>query len=531
MKYRVMNTDNYREIMNQYHTGSLLAKVVSSFNYSPSELASFFHEKEYGTYRHECLQAVKTLLRQAKADHQKVFIYGDYDCDGICATTIMVKVLNKLGIENGYYIPNRARENYGLNCERVQQAHDRGYQIVMTVDNGVSAHEALALARQLGMTRIVTDHHIITEAPDCEVLCHPSLFDEDHSYLCGAGVAYLIADYLGVVDDSIRVLAMLATISDVMELKFFNVFLVKQGLQAVNDHKYPNIDILGYDMKFPVTERDISFNIAPKVNTTGRLFDLANRNNTVRYFLSDDVNEMRILARQINGLNEKRRDMVSEQYRIIRNDADFSRPFIIYCNENLHEGLIGLIANKILHETNKPTVILTSSGDVLKGSGRSKSELNMMKLLSGYNYYETFGGHAKAFGISLKKENLEEFRRYINENYIPEETAEDCVEVKATELTRENLQELFSYAPFGQARRIPVLKVILDDYRELRTLSTPDKLKWTVSSRFSIMKMGDDKGYGYYRGKSPLRFYGTLSAGVFNRNVNYTLWCDNVELL
>ena len=531
MKYRVMNTGDYREIMNQYHTGSLLAKVVSSFNYSPSELASFFNEKQYGTYYHESLQAINEILLKARENRQKVFIYGDYDCDGICATAIMVKLLNKLGIENGYYIPNRARENYGLNCERVQQAHDRGYDIVMTVDNGVSAHEALRLAKQLGMVRIVTDHHVITAAPDCEVLCHPSLFDEDHSYLCGAGVAYLIADYMGEVDDSIRVLAMLATISDVMELKFFNVFLVKQGLQAVNDHRYPNIDILGYDMKFPVTEREISFNIAPKVNTTGRLFDMCNRNNTVRYFLSDDVNEMRILARQINELNNKRKDLVSRQYRMIKNDCDFSQPFIIYCNEDLHEGLIGLIANKILHETNKPTVILTASGDLLKGSGRSKSELNLMELLSGYNYYETFGGHAKAFGISLKKDNLEEFRKYINENYVPEETAEDCVEVRSSDFTRENLEELFRYAPFGQGRRLPVFRVLLDDYRELRSLSTPDKLKWNVSSCFSIMKLGDDRGYGYYRGRKDLRFYGTLSSGVFNHMITYTLWCDNVELI
>ena len=109
MKYRVMNTGDYREIRNQYHTGSLLAKVVSSFNYSPSELASFFNEKQYGTYRHESLESIRNILLKAKDEHQKVFIYGDYDCDGICATTIMVKVLNKLGIENGYYIPNRAR--------------------------------------------------------------------------------------------------------------------------------------------------------------------------------------------------------------------------------------------------------------------------------------------------------------------------------------------------------------------------------------------------------------------------------------
>lgn len=531
MEYRVLNTEGYREIMAEYHTGSLMAKVVSSFNYSPEELASFFHEKEYGVYRHESLEAIRQIFMDARENNRKIFIYGDYDCDGICATTIMVKVLNELGIENGYYIPDRARENYGLNCERVQQAYDRGYQIVMTVDNGVSAHEALELAGSLNMTRIVTDHHIITRTPDCEVLCHPSLFDEDYRYLCGAGVAYLIADYLGVADEGIKALAMLATISDVMELKFFNVWLVKQGLQVVNDHKYPNIDILGADMKFPVTEREISFNIAPKVNTTGRLFDMCNANNTVRYFLSNDINEMRVLSRQINRLNEKRKELVNEQYQMIVNDCDMSQPFIIYCNEALHEGLIGLIANKLLYETNKPTIILTGSNGLLKGSGRSKSALNLMELLSGYNYYETFGGHAKAFGISLKKENLEEFRSYILERYEPEPSETECVEVLSSDFSRANLEELFSHAPFGQGRRMPLFKVILDDLIDYRSLGSPYKLKWQINNVFSIMRLNDVYGYSCYYGKENLAFYGNLSQGTFNRRITYTLWCDNIEII
>ena len=531
MEYKVMNTDGYRDIMNQYHTGSLLAKVVSSFNYSEKEMASFFNEKKYGVYSHESLERVKELVAEIKVNNEKIFIYGDYDCDGICATTIMVKVLNKLGISNGYYIPNRAKENYGLNCQRVQQAYDKGYSTVLTVDNGVSAHEALALAKQLGMKRIVTDHHIITETPDCEVLCHPSLFDEDHSYLCGAGVAYLIADYLGTVDDSIKVLAMMATISDVMELKFFNVQLVKEGLRVANNHSYPNLDILGYDLKFPITEKEISFNIAPKINTTGRLFDLCNPNNTVRYLLSNDVKEMKVLASQINDLNSKRKDLVQKQYQIIMRNCDFSKPFTIYYDENLHEGLIGLIANKLLFETNKPTIILTKSGDILKGSGRSKSELNLMKLLSGYGYYETFGGHAKAFGISLKPENLDEFVSYMEENYEPEETFAECLEVTLSDLTKENIEELYSYAPFGQARKLPVFKVVTDGYLDFRTLNSPDKLKWQLNSVLSVLKMNDSKGYRYYRNARKISFYGNLSSSVFNRMVSYTIWCDNVEIM
>ena len=219
MKYRKIDTDRYTELMSRYHIGSLLAKVVSTYDYSEEELDSFFHAVNYQTYYHESLRQIAELLSEVRSENRRVFIYGDYDCDGICATSILVHCLNKLSIANGYYIPNRFTEGYGLNIERVKQARTKGYDVLITVDNGVSAHEALIWAKENGMTVVVTDHHLISETVECDILCHPSLFAKDYSYLCGAGVVYLLADYMGLTDNVIRVLAMLATIGDVMEVE------------------------------------------------------------------------------------------------------------------------------------------------------------------------------------------------------------------------------------------------------------------------------------------------------------------------
>ena len=319
MQYKVIDTGNYRQIMEKYHVGSLLAKIVSSFNYTEEDLVSFFMPKEYGVYHHETFDRIKEILEQARQQDRKVFVFGDYDCDGICATALMVKCLDKLGIKNGYYIPNRFTEGYGLNLNRVMQAHEKGYDILVTVDNGVSAHEALNYARDVGMTVIVTDHHVISEEVECDVLSHPELFETDYSYLCGTGVVYVLAQYLGLSDDWMKELAMIATIGDVMELKGFNVQLVREGLKLLNEHAVRNIGILGADIRFPCDETDVAFKIVPALNSIGRLADRANPNQAVRFLLTEDVREMQYLAQQIRDLNEQRKSMTTAQYELVRN--------------------------------------------------------------------------------------------------------------------------------------------------------------------------------------------------------------------
>ena len=462
MQYEVINTDSYRQIMEKYQVGSLLAKIVSSFCYTEDDLVPFFMPKTYGTYYHESFSAIEEVLKEAKINNRKVFVFGDYDCDGICATTLLVKVLSKLGIQNGYYIPNRFTEGYGLNIDRVMQAYEKGYEILITVDNGVSAHEALKYAKSVGMTVIVTDHHVIGEEVECDILCHPSLFEEDYQYLCGSGVVYVLADYLGLADEEMTELAMIATIGDVMELKGFNIQLVNEGLAVLNNHGSKSIDILSNNLRYPCDETDVGFRIVPKINSIGRLADMANANQAVRFLLAEDVTEIMALAEQINRLNDLRKEMTNQQYQKVSESCDKDEDFIIVVDESLHEGIVGILAGKLCDSLNKPCIVFTESGGLLKGSGRSIPSVDIFEVVSGFkDNCVALGGHPQACGISIEKDKLADFKQYLKDNYqaVDYVPVKKCIEVTNEDLTRENIDEVFSYGPYGQGRQMPILRL------------------------------------------------------------------------
>ena len=531
MKYRKINTDRYTELMSRYHIGSLLAKVVSSYDYSDDELDSFFSARSYPTYYHESLKQIAELFSKVRSENRKVFIYGDYDCDGICATSILVDCLNKLSITNGYYIPNRFTEGYGLNLERVKQAKEKGYDVLMTVDNGVSAHEALRWAKENGMTVVVTDHHLISEEVECDILCHPSLFDKDYSYLCGAGVVYLLADYMGLTDNRIKVLAMLATIGDVMELKGFNVSLVKEGLRIVNEHGYRNLEALGYDFNYPIDENDISYKIVPRINAVGRMADIANPNQVVRFLLCDNEKDISALASQINEVNKTRQSLSRQQYETVRNECDENDQFLVVYHEGLHEGLIGLIASRICDELRRPIIVFTDSEGVLKGSGRSLPDLDIMELLEPFRAQTLkIGGHKQACGITIERDKLNELREYLNShvNIEDSEAYKDYIEVNALDLTKENLNELFAHKPFGQSRLMPLISYKLNDIISFNyQKNNKNYLKWQCKCQLSVLSFSNNEGYDSYLGKT-VTVYGKLRENIFNGNTYYNLMCDDI---
>lgn len=462
MQYKVIDTGNYRQIMDKYHVGSLLAKIVSSFNYTEEELVSFFVPEKYGTYCHESFERIKEIMQEAKEKGLKVFVFGDYDCDGICATALMVRLLEMLGIENGYYIPNRFTEGYGLNVTRVMQASQKGYDVLITVDNGVSAYEALNYAGNAGMKVIVTDHHVISEEVNCDILCHPQLFADDYRYMCGTGVIYLLADYLGLADAWMKELAMIATIGDVMELKGFNVQLVREGLKLFNEHAVKCIDVMGGSLKYPCDETDMAFRIVPALNSIGRLADRANPNQAVRFLLTDDIREIQVLAQQIRNLNEQRKAMTSAQYELVRSLYKESEDFAVICDESLHEGITGILAGKLCDEMKKPCIVFTQSGELLKGSGRSIPSVDIFKTVSGFaDRCVALGGHPQACGITIEKSRYDEFISYLKDNYHGSEyvPVKECIELNYQDLTRENIDEVFRYSPYGQGRKIPVLRL------------------------------------------------------------------------
>ena len=215
MKYQILDI-NEQEIASKYHLSSLVAKVLTKANLNDSQIQELLTHCDTLTKSNaKCVKEACKRILQAKDNHEKVFIGGDYDTDGICSTAIMKDVLDKLQIENGYYIPDRFKEGYGLSSHTVELAHAKGYSLIITVDNGVKAFDAIQKAKELGIDIIVTDHHQIDEEVPADIVVHPLYMEERFKYLSGAGVALELALNLIGENETHIALAAIALIGDV----------------------------------------------------------------------------------------------------------------------------------------------------------------------------------------------------------------------------------------------------------------------------------------------------------------------------
>ena len=228
MDYQIIDYD-VNDICLKYQVSELVAKTFVYNGLNDRQIRQVLDDRsEYHENDDINLKKAVDRILEAKAKKQKVFVAGDYDCDGICATAIMKNTLDILKIENGYYIPDRFKDGYGLNCNIVSMVADKGYDLIITVDNGIKAYEALELASKLNIDVIVSDHHIIEKELD-NIVVHPQLMSDDFKGLCGAGVALQMSLKLIGENDLHDCLAMIATIGDVMELFNENRIIVKRG--------------------------------------------------------------------------------------------------------------------------------------------------------------------------------------------------------------------------------------------------------------------------------------------------------------
>lgn len=407
------------------------------------------------------LDDVVNALLEAKEKNQKVFICGDYDCDGVCATTIMARCLQKSDIEYGYYIPNRISEGYGVNLDRVKQAREKGYDLLLTVDNGVKSKKELSLAKQLGMKVILTDHHSFEQEDIvADHFLHPSMFDEYYQNLCGAALALQISEAMIGEDYFNRVLAMIATIGDVMVLTNYNRYLVKNGLDILNNKRYSKIVKLANLNQF--TSEDIAFQIVPKFNAIGRLNQRFCPNNLVRYLMSEDEEFIAAASKVIIKINDQRKQMSNQMFAkscsLVSNDD-----FIIVSDESFNEGLNGIVAGKLCEKYQKPVMVLSENDNLYKGSIRSNS-VDLTNFFEDiYDELNAYGGHKQASGISFEKEKLPLIKQYCNENIDGNIECEkqEVLLIKKEELNIENVESLKMLEPYGQGVEKPLVAVDL----------------------------------------------------------------------
>lgn len=425
----------------------------------------------YGNRHFERAEEANELVRKVMANKGKIFIYGDYDADGIMGTSILTKMFMYEDYIVDYYIPNRYQDGYGLTLKKAQECIDNNVELVICVDNGVSAFEPIQLLKDNGVKVLVLDHHQPQETlPVADVILHPQISKFSEVASSGAFVAFMFSlTFLGRFDKYLSTLAAISTISDMMPLKETNRNLLRLVFANYQEGEFLPIDLL--KETDPFDENTIGMKIAPRINAVGRLIDTPEINKMVEYFVSDDDKIVLNYLEWINSNNEERKNASKEATECLPNDLK-DKAAIVYVTE-AKEGLLGLIANHLCGNYHVPVIVLTEdhSGDMLKGSCRAPEGFNVVEAFNALkDLLPSAGGHAAAGGCTVAKKDLEEFtRRFVelamNTPIVHEE--KETIPMNLIDLNFENYKLVKSFSPFGEGWPAPLFKLSRINTRSL----------------------------------------------------------------
>ncbi|MDK2823135.1 MAG: single-stranded-DNA-specific exonuclease [Clostridia bacterium] len=490
-------------------------------------------------------------IKKAINNQEKIVVYGDYDVDGITSTTLLTEVLRSIGADVNYYIPDRIEEGYGLNIDALEQLSQNGVQLIITVDCGISAKNEVIVGQSLGLEFIITDHHQPpAELPPCIVI-NPALEQENVPWkdLAGVGVAYKLAQGLletfrGQKEGQKEILnyldlAALGTIADIVPLMGENRIIVKYGLEQIISGnrlgikalcKAANIDLTN------ITSTVIGYFLAPRLNACGRIGDA---NLGVRLLLTSNEIEASQIAQKLNNENQKRQTI---ENKIIREamemveELDLSKEkVIVLTSKDWHQGVIGIVASRLVEKYYRPTIILTLQNNLYKGSGRSIPGFHLYQALSQCHYLlENYGGHSQAAGLSLLEENIPEFKKRINiiadaslceNDFIPALDLDGEINLETADFTL--LEEITKLEPFGCANPEPLLIYRQGEVQECREVGNNGghlKLKIKAgSSQWDAIGFNMSSYLEMAASREPLDLAFTLDKNHWNGKTNLQL--------
>ncbi len=459
------------------------------------------------------VEAAVDRIKAALEDGEKIAVFGDYDVDGVTSVTMLYTYLNELGADVGYYIPSRMGEGYGVSKNALKHLADIGVSLVITVDTGITAVDEVEYAKGLGIDMVITDHHECQEVlPDAIAVVNPHRSDCPYPFksLAGVGVIFKVIcafEILNFYDRDRELeavksiyyrfadLAAIGTIADVMPLVDENRIIVKLGLamiektqrvgllalmEAASLGSNPNVRPVVGD-KYPKTSKPrkinstyIGFTIAPRINAAGRI---SNASRAVELLLSDNVESAAALAHELCEINYTRQleenKIAESAYKKIENELDLdNQRVIVVADDEWLQGVVGIVASKVTEKYGLPSILVTFEGafggtisglDVGRGSGRSIRGFNLVEALSySKDTLVKFGGHEGAAGLSVRRKDLDAFRKKINE-YAAEVLSEEdlCYRIEAdreldfSDITLSLAKEISKLEPFGNSNNVP----------------------------------------------------------------------------
>ena len=457
----------------------IVALIASARGYTdPASLEEFLSDEP-------CFDDPRNLTDVEKAaeiinsnieNGSKIAVYGDYDCDGITSTVLMFSYLKSRGADCVYYIPDRFDEGYGMNTGAVEKLAGEGIKLLITVDNGIACHNEIKRAKELGMSVVVTDHHLPKETlPQADAVVDPHRVDcrSEFKEICGAEVAFKLIcvleerepeELLPYYSDLLSV----ALTADVMPLIYENRAIVKYGIEKLKRSPLTGFSAL---MSVAAIQRDnisagrIAFGIAPRINAAGRMGSAA---RAVELLLSDNMLNALGIANEIDDDNSERqrieKEIFAEASAEIEKKGYFYDRVIVVDGEGWHNGVLGIVASRITERYGCPSIVISRNGDAASGSGRSIEGFSLYDAINAASdTLSKFGGHELAAGISLSSDKIPAFREKINEyasgcDFVPPVLKLDC-KLNPSGLTVELAEALKELEPFGQGNPSPLFGV------------------------------------------------------------------------
>ncbi len=501
--------------MNKFQSDVLSALSLSERDYQELIKEPSFNNLP-NTDSYENFRVFIARIEEAITKSQRILVYGDYDADGILATTILKIAFTKRNYEVFTMIPSRYKDGYGLSVEVVKRIKKRKIDLIITVDNGISAFEAIDYASSVGIDVLVSDHHEMgPKLPAAKAIIHPDLRENNSINSCGAYMALLISyGLLGKFEEYLVALAGIATIADMMPLTLHNREIVRLALKFMNEFNYPALTLLNKSNLYTV--KSLGMGIAPKINALGRLSQNYEANILVEYFTTTDALRRQTINHYINEVYEARKNLSAGTPL---SAEEVKNPALVTITDAL-EGVLGLLAQNYVKTYHKPAVVFTTSSEdetLLKGSARSGSGFSITNAFRELELYIVkSGGHEEAGGLTIKKEYFAKFKEGFNKLallYPLTEKDEKVIVIGSADLTIENFAFIDALAPFGFAFPEPLFRI--EDAKAINLTYSRDKKHIITNIQPTIKLVGFNFDQEMLN-KSAYTFDGVFSKSEYN---------------
>jgi single-stranded-DNA-specific exonuclease len=542
----------------------LIAALLISRGFETQEKAAKFLKPSLDDLNEPTLlkDLEKSVQRIFKAieNQEKILIWGDYDVDGTTGTVVLRKALEILGAKTGFHVPHRFTEGYGINIEKLSEAKEKGYTLVISVDTGARAFEPAVWAKENGLDLIITDHHLSDEThgnPDAFSIVNPNQTGCDYpdKNLAGVGVAFKLAHALlrekgreNLVEGFLKVVA-IGTIADIMRLTGENRAIVSLGLRDLPKAKNYGLRALMEvaDCNSTMTSYDIGFRVAPRINAAGRM-DVARQ--VVELFESKTFEEAREFAEILDSRNRERQTMQKQITELalqeyIDNGGSANQKYVaVVAGKGWHRGVIGLASSRITDKIYRPSLVISVEEGIGHGSARSIANYHLLNgLESCSNLFEKFGGHAAACGFTIKEENIDELRIKLNNHASQHLTDEDLTPevridaaVSSQTLDLSLVEELKQLEPFGAGNPKPVFVtkdlILSDEPFVMKEKHLKLKLRDSRGKQFeAVWWDGVDKSSEQtLRANSSIEIAYTPEANSWNNNTRLQLVVEDLKV-